>query len=329
MTNKIKIGLFGLGHLGTIHARLLQEVEGFDLIGFYDPSDSTNKEAEKLQLKRYPTAEALINDCEAADIVTTTSAHFELAKAAAQAGKHLFIEKPVTKTVEEAQTLLEIAHTHQVKAMVGHIERFNPALLSLDIATINPIFIEVHRLAQFNPRGTDVSVIHDLMIHDLDIILSLVKSSVRKVYASGVGIVSATSDIANARIEFENGCVANVTASRISLKNMRKMRIFQRGAYLGIDFLKGKTDVLSMHEEQPAEDIPNFEIEIGGAKKFIAMQSFSKQEVNALKMELELFGQSISNNTAVPVGIEDGLKALTLAQQVIDALKKHIEEVKI
>lgn len=329
MSKKIKIGLLGVGHLGKIHAKLLQEIPGFELVGFYDPDDIAASSAEHLISKRFNTLDNLLAECTAVDIVCNTSAHFEMAVKAAKQGKHLFIEKPVTKTVDEALKLLKIVEESGVKAMVGHVERFNPALLSLDTSKIKPVFIEVHRLAQFNPRGTDVSVIHDLMIHDLDIILSLVKSKVFKVYASGVAIVSASPDIANARIEFENGCVANVTASRISMKNMRKMRIFQKNAYLGIDFLKGNTDVLKMHQRKPTSNIPAFEIELAEGKKFISMQSFTKQDVNAIKLELESFYKSITQNKPSPISIEAGYRALELAQQVSDAVEKHIKEVKI
>ncbi|MBX2908246.1 MAG: Gfo/Idh/MocA family oxidoreductase [Chitinophagales bacterium] len=329
MSKKIKIGLLGVGHLGKIHAKLLKEISGFELVGFFDPDNAAAASAENLALKRFENLDALLAESAAIDIVCNTSAHFEMAVKAAKQGKHFFVEKPVTKTVEEAKKLLKIVEEAGVKAMVGHVERFNPALLSLDSSKIKPVFIEVHRLAQFNPRGTDVSVIHDLMIHDLDIILSLVKSKVYRVYASGVAIVSASPDIANARIEFENGCVANVTASRISMKNMRKMRIFQKNAYLGVDFLKGNTDVLKMHQRKPSSDIPAFEIDLAEGKKFISMQSFTKQDVNAIKLELEFFHKSITQNKPSPISIEDGYRALQLAQQVANAVEKHIKEVKI
>ncbi len=329
MPKKIKIGLFGVGHLGKIHAKLLNEITGFELVGFFDPDAAKAVEVEKMGLKRFESASDLIAACDAADVVCNTAAHFEVALAVAKAGKHLFIEKPVTETIAQAKALLKIVEEAGIKAMVGHVERFNPAMLSLDRSKIKPVFIEVHRLAQFNPRGTDVSVVHDLMIHDLDIIIDLVKSPVHKVYASGVAIVSTSPDIANARIEFANGCVANLTASRISMKSMRKMRIFQPGAYLSIDFLKGKSDVLKMHHRQPSTDIPSFEMELGGSKKYISMQTFSKQDVNAIKLELELFYQSIAKNKPVPVSVEAGYHAMLLAQQIMDAIEKHAGTVKI
>jgi predicted dehydrogenase len=329
MPKKVKIGLFGVGHLGKIHAKLLQEISGFELVGFFDPDNAKAKVAENEGLKRFLNAHELILACDAVDVVCNTSAHFEVAVAAAKAGKHLFIEKPLTETISQAKKLLQVIEEAGVKATVGHVERFNPAILSLNTSKIKPVFIEVHRLAQFNPRGTDVSVVHDLMIHDLDIIIDLVKSPIQKVYASGVAIVSRSPDIANARIEFSNGCVANLTASRISMKNMRKMRIFQPGAYISIDFLKGKSDILKMHDRQPASSIPSFEIELAGKKKFISMQTLSKQEVNAIKLELELFHKSITQKKPVAVSIESGYNAMVLAQQIMDAIENHAAKVLI
>lgn len=329
MPKKIKIGLFGVGHLGKIHAKLLQEISGFELVGFFDPDNAKAEVAENEGLRRFLNENELIQACNAIDVVCNTSAHFEVAIAAAKAGKHLFIEKPLTETISQAKKLLQVIEEAGIKATVGHVERFNPAMLSLNTSKIKPVFIEVHRLAQFNPRGTDVSVVHDLMIHDLDIIIDLVKSPIQKVYASGVAIVSQSPDIANARIEFSNGCVANLTASRISMKNMRKMRIFQPGAYISIDFLKGKSDVLKMHDRQPASSIPSFEIELAGKKKFISMQTLSKQEVNAIKLELELFHKSITQKKPVAVSLEAGYNAMVLAQQIMDAIENHAAKVLI
>lgn len=189
-------------------------------------------------IQRFQTPQELFAAVDVVDIVTPTTTHFEMAAQAIRAGKHFFIEKPITRTVEEAEELIKLAQEFKVKAQVGHVERFNPALLALEDMELNPMFIEAHRLAVFNPRGTDVSVILDLMIHDLDIVLSIVKSEVKFISASGVAVASETPDIANARIEFENGCVANLTASRISLKQMRKVRLFQKDAYISLDFLE-------------------------------------------------------------------------------------------
>jgi predicted dehydrogenase len=319
-----------VGHLGKIHARLLKEIAGYEVVGFFDPQDAPAQlAATEFGLQRFENQQQLIDAVQAVVIAAPTLAHFDIATAALRAGKHIFVEKPVTETTLQAKKLTAMAEEAGVKAMVGHVERFNPAMLAIDAKKINPVFIEVHRLAQFNPRGTDVSVVHDLMIHDLDIILGLVKSQVCKVSASGVAIISSSLDIANARIEFTNGCVANVTASRISLKNMRKMRVFQPGAYIGIDFLKGKSDVLKMHHKQPSSEIPSFEIDFGDKKKFITMETLSKQDVNAIKLELEMFHKSITQNKPVPVSVEDGFKAMQLAQKVMDAIEKHAGGVKM
>jgi predicted dehydrogenase len=330
MSRIVKVGLFGVGHLGKIHARLLKEISGYEVVGFFDPEDLVAEFAtNEFGYKRFDKADDLMAAVQAVVIAAPTIAHFDIAAAALKAGKHIFVEKPVAETTAQAKKLTAMAEEAGVKAMVGHVERFNPAMLAIDIKKINPVFIEVHRLAQFNPRGTDVSVVHDLMIHDLDIILGLVKSQVSKVSASGVAIISSSLDIANARIEFANGCVANVTASRISLKNMRKMRVFQPGAYISIDFLKGKSDVLKIHNKQPTSEIPGFEIDLGDKKKYITMETLSKQDVNAIKLELELFHKSITQNKPVPVSVEDGFKAMQLAQKVMEAIEKHAGGVKM
>ena len=237
----LKIGVFGAGHLGKIHIQQWKEIEGIEIVGFYDPNDENAASAiDQYGVKRYSESNSLLQLCDAVDIVSNTTHHFEIAKAALLLGKHIFVEKPFTNTLEEAQELIKLIKEANVKCQVGHVERFNPALLALGDMKIQPMFIETHRLATFNPRGTDVSVILDLMIHDIDIVLHLVKSPVKRISASGVAVLSETPDIANARIEFDNGCVANLTSSRISLKRMRKMRLFQRDAYISVDFLDKK-----------------------------------------------------------------------------------------
>ncbi len=233
----LKAGVLGAGHLGKIHLRLLNESEKYELVGFYDPiKENAEKVAKEFGYKAFNSVEELIDAVDVVDIVTPTLSHFDCAKEAIEKSKHIFIEKPITKTVEEAETIVELAKQYTVKGQVGHVERFNPAFTAVKDTIKNPMFIETHRLAEFNPRGTDVPVVLDLMIHDIDAVLSVVNSKVKNVKASGVSIISETPDIANARIEFENGCVANLTASRISLKNMRKSRFFQRDAYISVDF---------------------------------------------------------------------------------------------
>jgi predicted dehydrogenase len=329
MAKVVRIGVFGVGHLGKIHVRLLKEVEGYEVVGFYDPDDTNAHKAEsEFGITRFASPAGLIEACDAIDIVSPTTTHFAIAKQAIKSGKHVFIEKPLSSTVKEARELVELVDEARVKAMVGHVERFNPALLGLNKKILKPMFIEVHRLAEFNPRGTDVSVVLDLMIHDIDIILSLVKANVKRVSASGVAILSKTPDIANARIEFDNGCVANVTASRVSVKSMRKMRIFQPGAYISMDFLKKKSDMFRIEDKKPAEDAEtnHFELDLpDNTKKYITYETVDKKDVNAIKMELELFYKSIVQNKPVPVSVLEGYNAMHVAQSILDKINAQLE----
>lgn len=330
MAKVVRIGVFGVGHLGKIHLRLLKEISGFEIVGFFDPDDKNAQHAEKeFGIKRFDSAKKLIEQCDALDIVSPTTTHFAIAHDCIKKAKHVFIEKPLASSLKEARQLVELVDEARVKAMVGHVERFNPALLSLNKKNLKPMFIEVHRLAEFNPRGTDVSVVLDLMIHDLDIILSLVKANVKRVSASGVAILSKTPDIANARIEFDNGCVANVTASRISVKSMRKMRIFQPGAYISMDFLKKKSDLFRIEDHAPTGEQNHFEIDLpDNAKKYITYETAEKKEVNAIQMELELFYKSITQNKPVPVSVLDGYHAMHLAQQILDKINAQLDDKK-
>lgn len=316
----LKIAVFGAGHLGKFHINNWQIIEGVTLVGFYDPNDSIAKSVEeKYNLKRYLKAEDLMNECDAADIVAPTIYHFELCCMALRKGKHVFVEKPLAHTMDEARTLAKLAKESNLKFQVGHVERFNPAFLSLKNYNLQPMFIEVHRLAQFNPRGTDVSVILDLMIHDIDIILHLVKSNVNYISANGVAVMSDTPDIANVRIEFDNGCVANLTSSRISMKKMRKMRIFQKDAYIGIDFLEKKTEIIKLNEPGD-KNVFTFDIESVHGKKTIAIASPLVEDGNAIKMELEAFVDAIKKNTKTAVGIMDGFDALEVAHQILEKI---------
>ena len=252
----LKAGVLGAGHLGKIHLRLLNQSDKFELIGFYDAdTENAKKVAQEFGYTYFDSIEALVEAVDIVDIVTPTLSHYDCARQAILKGKHIFIEKPITNTVEEAEKIRDMVASHGVKGQVGHVERFNPAFIAVKDDLKSPMFIETHRLAEFNPRGTDVPVVLDLMIHDIDIILSVVKSKVKRIDASGVSVISATPDIANARIEFENGCVANLTASRISLKNMRKTRFFQKDAYISVDFLEKKCEVVKMKNapEQPGD----------------------------------------------------------------------------
>lgn len=315
----LKAGVLGAGHLGKIHLRLLQQSENYNLIGFYDASPEVRKAiSEEFGYTPFDTMEALIDACDMVDVVTPTTFHYECAKKVITAGKHLFIEKPITSTTDEAEEILALAKKHNVLGQVGHVERFNPAFMSVNNSIKTPMFIEAHRLAEFNPRGTDVPVVLDLMIHDIDAILSVVQSPVKHVSASGVSVISETPDIANARIEFENGCVANLTASRISLKNMRKARFFQKDAYISVDFLEKKVEVVKMKDapENP-DDFAMILQNAEGIKKQIYFDNPEVPSNNAILDELDAFAKAIKNNTTPIVSLEAGTEALRVAKMVI------------
>ncbi len=323
----LKIGVLGAGHLGKIHIQQWQQIEAVELVGFYDPDDAQAASTiAQYQSPRYTELDKLIAAVDAVDIVATTSSHYELAKKCLLAGKHVFIEKPLAHTLEEAKELVQLVKEANVKCQVGHVERYNPAFLALSEQTIQPMFIEAHRLAQFNPRGTDVSVILDLMIHDIDIVMCLVKSPVRRISASGVSVLSETADIANARIEFDNGCVANLTSSRISLKKMRKLRLFQRDAYIGIDFLDKKTEIIRMKEPGAPAGMMDFPVEVAnGEQKIISVQLPEIAPLNAIKSELSEFANSIIFNRAVRVSVYDGYQAMDVAHQILKKMSLHNE----
>ena len=316
----IKVGILGVGHLGKFHLNNWLLIEGVEIVGFFDPNDEiANAVIEKYGLKRFDDADKLIAVCDAVDIVAPTTAHFNLCRAAITKGKHVFVEKPLANTMEEAKKLVNLTREANIKFQVGHVERFNPAFLALKNHRLEPMFIEVHRLAQFNPRGTDVSVILDLMIHDIDIILSLVNSNVKSISANGVSVMSDTPDIANVRMEFDNGCVANLTSSRISMKKMRKMRLFQRDAYIGIDFLDKKTEIIKLNTPDD-KNVFTFDIETNSGKKTIAIANPIIEDNNAIKMELEAFINAILQNTDTPVNVLDGYRAMDVAHQILDKI---------
>lgn len=324
----LKIGVFGAGHLGRIHLRILKELNNhFDLVGFYDADQSTAiKVSEELGVKSFASAHELIQKVDCIDVVTPTFAHFDTASEAMRQRKHVFIEKPLAETMDEARKLVSLCHEADVKVQVGHVERFNPAFQAALPFFDRPMFIETHRLAQFNPRGTDVPVVLDLMIHDLDIILSVVKSRVKKVSASGVAVVSDSHDITNARLEFENGCVANLTASRISLKNMRKSRFFQKDAYISVDFLTKELEVVRMQDVEGEPDPFDIVLELGSgnSKKKILIDKPDLQEVNAIKEELLAFHEAIINNETPKVSVENGFEAMEVAHEILSKLKNSV-----
>jgi predicted dehydrogenase len=323
----LKIGVFGAGHLGKIHIQQWKEVSGVELVGFYDPDDNNAASTEaQYNIPRFTNEQELIQAIDAADVVSTTTTHYDVAKKCLLSGKHLFIEKPLAHTLEQALELVTLVKEAHVKCQVGHVERYNPAFLALKDMPMNPMFIETHRLAQFNPRGTDVSVILDLMIHDIDIILHLVKSTVRRISASGVSVMSETADIANARIEFDNGCVANLTASRISLRKMRKMRLFQRDAYISIDFLDKKTEIIKLKDDNGTKGIMDLPLEMAnGDKKVISVDMPEIPLTNAIRSELEEFAHSIVYDKPVRVSVIDGYQAMDVAHQVLKKMSMHNE----
>jgi predicted dehydrogenase len=320
----LKVAVFGVGHLGKFHLNNWKEIQGIELVGFYDPDDTTALDvAERYQLKRYTDPDQLIDAADVVDIVTPTPYHFQCCEKAIKKGRHVFVEKPLAHTMEEARQIVKLVGESGVKFQVGHVERFNPAFLALKDAELRPLFIEVHRLAQFNPRGTEVSVILDLMIHDIDIVLSIVRSDVKSISASGVGVLTETPDIANVRIEFNNGCVANLTSSRISMKKMRKIRLFQKDAYIGIDFLEKKTEIIKLKEPND-ENVFAFDISTNNGTKTIAVANPPVPEVNAIKEELTAFRDSILNNTRTVVSEHDGLLAMDVAHQILKKIGNQV-----
>lgn len=320
----IKLGVFGVGHLGKFHLNNWKAMEGVELVGFYDPFDANAEQVEKeYQLKRFASPQELVALCDAVDIVAPTPQHFELCELAIRKGKHVFVEKPLASTMEEAKEIVQLARESGIKLQVGHIERFNPALLALKEMTLQPMFIEVHRLAQFNPRGTEVSVILDLMIHDIDIILNMVRSDIRSISANGVAVMTDTPDIANVRIEFHNGCVANLTSSRISMKKMRKMRLFQKDAYIGIDFLEKKAEIIKM---QTGDKVPgefSFDIETPSGKRSIAIANPMVPAENAMFLELQAFIEAIMQDKPTVVNEMHGYQSMEVAHQILQKIQRN------
>ena len=321
-TKLIKIGVFGAGHLGKIHLKLINESKMYDLIGFYDVNPDISKKIEKeFGYKYFNDSNLLIESSDAIAIITPTQFHYEIAMKCIDENKHIFIEKPIARTVEEAEEIVKFSKEKKIIGQVGHVERYNPAYNSIKNKIGNPMFIESHRLSEFNPRGTDVSVVLDLMIHDIDIILSLVSSEVKNISSSGVSVISNSPDIANARIEFHNGAVANLTASRISLKNMRKLRFFQKETYISVDLYNKKVEVVKMID--PPNKLDEFALTIEnaeGKKKQILFETPKIVNYNAIQIELENFANSINNGKKAIVSLEDATKALKVAYSIISSM---------
>jgi predicted dehydrogenase len=321
----LKVGVFGTGHLGKFHLNNWREIKNAEVIGFYDPSDENAEVVcDQYDIKRFTSIDKLIKASDAIDIIAPTTFHHDLCKRALLKSKHVFVEKPLANTMEEARELVKLAKEANVKVQVGHVERFNPAFIALEKYALAPMFIEVHRLAQFNPRGTDVSVILDLMIHDIDIILHIVNSPVKSISANGVAVMSETPDIANVRIEFNNGCVANLTSSRISMKKMRKMRLFQKDSYISIDFLEKKSEVIRIADgDNRPEKSFHFDIETPTGKKTIVIASPAVENSNAIKSELESFVDAIVNNKPTKVSEIDGYRAMEVAHEILEKINKN------
>ncbi len=322
----LKVGVLGAGHLGRIHISLLRGLEDVEISGFYDPDPEACARTEReLGLTLYASAIALVEASQAVVVVSSTTAHFQNAEAAITRGRHVFIEKPLAATLDQARTLVGLVQEAGVVAQVGHVERFNPAFRALKGHNLSPMFIEAHRLAGFTPRGTEVPVVMDLMIHDIDIVLSLVDSPVRQVSASGVAVISDSPDIANARIEFVNGCVANLTASRISLKTMRKMRLFQRDAYITMDFAEKKCEVFRL-SDTATPNAPFVEVNTGGkfARRYIAFEQPESPAINAIEEELRCFRDAIAGKTDPPVTVWDGFRAQQVAQMILDRMNNNL-----
>jgi len=321
----LKIGVFGTGHLGKFHLQNWKEISGTEVVGFHDPDDAVAAEVEqRFGLRRYSSPAELVDASDAVDIVVPTHLHYGLCEMAVRKGRHVFVEKPMMETMEQAAAMVKLVRESGVRFQVGHVERFNPALRALAGQRVDPMFIEVHRLAEFKPRGIETSVVLDLMIHDIDIILHLVKSGVKAIHASGVAVLTSTPDIANVRIEFENGCVANLTSSRISLKRMRKMRLFQKDAYIGIDFLEKRTEVIRMKGEGD-EGLFTFDVETPQGIRTLAVDNPRVTDDNAIRSELTAFRDAILSGGPAPVSELDGYLAMDVAHQILRKLEANVK----
>jgi predicted dehydrogenase len=304
---RLRAGVIGVGYLGRFHAQKYALLENVDLVGVADVSRKRAEEvAAEVGSAAFTDYRELLARVDLVSIVVPTQYHFPVAKECLEAGCHILLEKPVTQTVAEADELIRMAAERGLVFQVGHLERFNPAIMALKGVLKNPLFIESHRLAPFKTRGTDVNVVLDLMIHDIDIILNMVPSTIKVVNSVGVPVLSNEVDIANARLQFENGCVANVTASRASREVMRKIRIFQSDAYISIDYQERKISIFRKGGEGfPIPGLPN-----------VTMEEKSFEQGDALLVEVQAFIDAVRTGSAPPVTGEDGKRALELALQI-------------
>ena len=328
---KLKIGVFGTGHLGSIHLKCLRNIpDKYDLVGFYDPNEDTSQRvASEFEVQSFESPESLLEEVDVVDIVAPTTEHYKLIGAGLRAGKHVFVEKPVTEHVEQAVELLQLANDLNLKVQIGHVERYNPAFVAVQKYNPNPMFVEGHRLAQFNPRGTDVSVVHDLMIHDIDILVSMIQHPVESVQAVGVGVVSDSPDICNARIEFANGAVANLTASRLSLKSMRKLRLFQKDTYISVDFLEKQAEIVNLYEDKPDGDTNAFEVDFGSGSKWLVADFPEVVPHNAIEEELKSFYNAVVDDRMPDVSLKDAVKGMQIAQMILEAIDTSKEKARI
>jgi len=317
---KIKVGVVGVGHLGKFHVQQYHNINNVKCMGVFDTNlKEAHRVSEEYNIKVYDFLEDLIKECEAISICTPTSTHHAVAKQALLSDCHVLIEKPITHDVEEAQDLIKISNEYNKIIQVGHIERFNPALSELNLDNINPTFIESHRLSPFNIRGTDVDVVLDLMIHDIDILLNLVKSEINNIVASGACVLSNKIDMANTRINFANGCVANLTASRISQKQLRKLRIFENNKYTNIDFLHPSQETYTLAKNKPKKQSPHVIVN-ENEKKYILYSKSKIKSYNALTLELNNFIDSIFNQKKPLVSAYDGLAAIEVAFKILQQI---------
>ena len=320
----IPIGLAGAGHLGKFHIECLQRIEEFQFIGFYDSDEERAQEiASKYNVAYFPSFDELLDSVEALCIVTPTITHYDLARKAIDRNKHLFIEKPLTDNPSTSFELAEQVLKHNLVGRVGHVERYNPAYVAAKKLGIHsPLFIEAHRLSPFNVRGLDVPVIMDLMIHDIDLVLSMVDSEVDHIEANGVGVAGQSADICNARITFKNNAVANLTASRISLKQMRKLRLFQRDQYMAIDFLEHEVQVVKLLHEEPVDQL-SMRLDLPGGARFIAADNPEVTKHNAIEEELKEFNLAIKGQSGSGVTFLQAARAVDVAHKIMDQITKY------